>query len=114
MREIGNPGSVTHTEPSATMISPDEFGTPSSIVFETLFVFGSIRSTLLSFLQYVQIDPSPTATANGSAETSIRCITTFRSGSIRSTRFSDGQTTHKADSPNTMRVHPAGNLISAT
>src|SRR5262245_1853635 len=114
MREIGNPGNVTHTEPSATMISPGEFGTASSIVLETLLVFGSIRSTLLSFLQYVQIDASPTATSNGSAETSIRCVTTFRSGSIRSNRFSDGHATHKADSPNTMPVQPAGNRISAT
>src|SRR5258708_8775023 len=49
--------------------------TLSSIVFNTLLVFGSILSTLPSLRQRTQTEPSPTASAEGCAETSIRFST---------------------------------------
>src|SRR6185436_4809759 len=80
----------------------------------TLFVFGSMRSTLPSFLQKTHTEPSPTATEKGSADTSMRWLTTLRSGSTLKTRFSDGHVTHNEVSPNATLLQPAPNRISAT
>jgi hypothetical protein len=51
---MGKPGILTHKEPSPNAIAPPLAGAPKSIVFVTLLVFGSIRSTLPSFSQSTQ------------------------------------------------------------
>src|SRR5580704_1753558 len=115
MRVIGNPGSVTQIEPSPTAMPPLAAAeTPVSIVLVTLFVLGSIRSTLPSLRHSTHSDDSPIANALGCADTSIRFSTSVVSGLIRSTRFSDGQVTHRAASPNVSVLQPAGRRNSET
>ena len=74
---------LTHNEPSPNAIAPPPAGAPSSIVFVTLLVFGSIRSTLPSFAHSTQTELSPVTTAVGAAETSIDLSTRLVCGSTR-------------------------------
>ena len=90
---------LTHKEPSPNAIAPPSAGAPKSIVFVTLLVFGSIRSTLPSFSHSTQTELSPTTSALGAAETSIDLSTRLVCGSTRSTRFSAGHVSHSAVSP---------------
>ena len=82
--------------------------------FDTLFVFGSTRSTTPSFSHSTQIEFPPTASACGCAETSIAFSTRLVAGLIRKTLFSFGQASHSAVSPNVRLPQPAGTRNSPT
>src|SRR3954452_24945615 len=100
MRVIGKPVMLTHNDPSPNVIAPPTAGAPSSMLFVTLLVFGSMRSTLPSLPHSTHTEPSPNASAVGPGDTSIDLSTKFVCGSTRRTRSSEGHVSHSAVSPN--------------
>ena len=95
-------------------MAPSAAGTESSIDFETLSVFGSIRSTLPSFPHSTHTEPSPLARLRGRPATSTRLSTTLVAGLIFRILFCSGQASQRAVSANIRLLQPTGRRISAT